>query len=310
MPSLPYRVYDVFTDTPLAGNPLAVVDLREDGLSDEAMQTLAKEFNLSETVYLMPPENPVHTAKLRIFTPARELPFAGHPTVGAAVALARDSVADGLSAGLVLMEEEIGLIRAAVKLEAVQASRTGGFAEFDLVDLPEETAWSPEKDDVALALGLAPHQIGFENHVPTDFDGGLPYFCIPVADMHALNSASPNSELFADVFDGGRNHDNCYLYTRETVGAKSHFATRMMWNVNGVVREDPATGSAASSLIGPIVKFDAPTEGMHRLTLEQGFAMGRPSHIDLELEMDAGGKLVAARLGGDAVCIAEGMLNL
>jgi trans-2,3-dihydro-3-hydroxyanthranilate isomerase len=310
MPSLPYRIYDVFTDTPLAGNPLAVVDLREQGLNDEAMQALAKEFNLSETVYLQVPDNAVHTAKLRIFTPDRELPFAGHPTVGAAIALARDGVADGISAGLVLLEEKIGLIRAAVKIESDMAARTGGFAEFDLVELPEETAWTPDKDDVALALGLAPHQIGFENHVPTDFDGGMPYFCIPVANMHALNSMMPNTELFSETFAGGRGHDNCYIYTRETVGSNSHFACRMMWNIGGSVREDPATGSAASSLIGAIVKFDEPTEGTHRMTLEQGFAMGRPSHIGLELEMDAGGSLIAARLGGDAVCLAEGTLHL
>lgn len=310
MPSFPYRVYDVFTNAPLAGNPLAVVDLRGQSMSDEAMQALAKEFNLSETVYLQAPDNGVHTAKLRIFTPDRELPFAGHPTVGAAIALARDGVADGLSAGLVLMEEEIGLIRAAVKIDSDRAARTGGFAEFDLVELPEENAWSPDKDDVALALGLAPHQIGFENHVPTDIDGGMPYFCIPVADMHALNSLEPNGSLFAEVFAGGRGHDNCYIYTRETVGANSHFACRMMWIINGSVREDPATGSAASSLIGAIMKFDEPTEGSHRMVLEQGFAMGRPSHIALELEVDAGGDLTAARLGGDAVCLAEGIVHL
>lgn len=310
MPSLPYYVFDVFTDTPLTGNPLAVVDLREQSLNDDLMQLLAKEFNLSETVYLQAPENPVHTAKLRIFTPDRELPFAGHPTVGAAIALARNGIADGLSTGLVLMEEKIGPIRAAVKIEGEKALRTGGFAEFDLIDLPEETSWSPEKDDVALALGLGPHQIGFENHMPTDFDGGLPYFCIPVADMHALNSVQAKASLFSEVFAGGRGHDNCYIYTRETVGANSHFACRMLWNINGAVREDPATGSAASSLIGAIVKFDAPTEGMHRMTLEQGFAMGRPSHIGLELEINATGSLVAARMGGDAVCVAEGTLHI
>lgn len=310
MPSLPYRIYDVFTDTPLAGNPLAVVDLREAGMSDEAMQMLAKEFNLSETVYLQAPDNPVHTAKLRIFTPDRELPFAGHPTVGAAVALARDCVADGLSTGLVLMEEEIGLIRAAVKSDGDKALRTGGFAEFDLVTLPTEKSWEPDKTDIALALGLTPDQIGFENHLPSDFDGGMPYFCVPLHDQNALSSVIPNGPLFAELFAGGRSHDSCYMYTRETVGANSAFACRMMWPVGGSVREDPATGSAASSLIGPIVKFDAPTEGMHRLTLEQGFTMGRPSHIGLELEINAGGSLVAARLGGDAVCVAEGTLSL
>lgn len=308
--SLPYRIYDVFTDTPLAGNPLAVVDLREGELSDEDQQKLAKEFNLSETVFLVPSMNPVHTARLRIYTPDRELPFAGHPTIGAAVALARDSVADGLSAGLVLMEEKIGLIRAAVRVEGDQSARVGGFAEFDLVGAPKEKEWAPDKDDVALALGLAPHQIGFENHVPTDFDGGMPYFCVPLHDLDALNNVVPNAPLFADLFAGGRGHDSVYMYTRETVGADSAFAARMMWPVGGSVREDPATGSGVASLAGAIIKFDAPMEGRHRLVIEQGFAMGRPSRIELELEMDAAGDLTTARLGGNAICVAEGTLSL
>ncbi|MFK7792647.1 MAG: PhzF family phenazine biosynthesis protein [Devosiaceae bacterium] len=308
--SIPYRIYDVFTDTPLAGNPLAVVDLREGQMNDEAMQMLAKEFNLSETVYLHSPDNPVHTAKLRIFTPDRELPFAGHPTVGAAVALARDSIADGLDTGLVLMEEQIGLVRTAVNVAGAQSERTGGFAEFDLVSLPVESPWSPEKTDIALALGLTPDQIGFENHVPSSFDGGMPYFCVPLHDLNALQSVKPNAPLFAKVFAGGKGHDSCYMYTRETVGSHSHFAARMMWPVGGTVREDPATGSAVASLAGAIMKFDGLMEGRHRLHIEQGFAMGRPSLIELELEVDAAGTLQTARLGGDAVCVAEGTLTL
>ena len=308
--AVPYRIYDVFTDTPLAGNPLAVVDLRSASLPEARLQALAREFNLSETVFLLPPQNPVHTAQARIFTPDRELPFAGHPTVGAAVALAREGLADGLDAGLILIEETIGLIRAAVRIEADAAARTGGFAEFDLVTLPSREAWTPDRDDVALALGLAPHQIGFENHQPSLFDGGMPYFCVPVHDLEALNAVRPNGPLFADLFAGGRGHDSAYIYTRETVGAHSAFAARMMWPVGGVVREDPATGSGVASLAGAIMAFDGPMEGMHRLTIEQGFAMGRPSHIDLELEVDASGRLVAARIGGDAVCVAEGMLHV
>ncbi|WP_375568379.1 PhzF family phenazine biosynthesis protein [Ahrensia marina] len=308
--TIPYRIYDVFTDTPMTGNPLAVVDLREQDLSDADQQKLAKEFNLSETVFLFDGTNPVHTARLRIYTPDRELLFAGHPTIGAAVALARDSVADGLSTGLVLMEEEVGLIRAAVNVDADQASRTSGFAEFDLVTMPKQLPWEPDKDDVALALGLSPHQIGFENHVPSQLDGGLPYFCVPLHDLDALNSITPNGPLFAELFNGGQNHDSVYIYTRETVNADSAFAARMMWPVGGSVREDPATGSGVASLSGAIVAFDAPMEGSHRLKIEQGFVMGRPSIIELELDIDPNGHLSASRLGGDAVCVAEGTLLL
>ncbi|MEM6383963.1 MAG: PhzF family phenazine biosynthesis protein [Pseudomonadota bacterium] len=308
--TLPYRIFDVFTQTPLAGNPLAVVDRREVSLSDERMQALAGEFNLSETVFLCPPDKPSHTASLRIFTPDRELPFAGHPTVGAAVALGCDLFSAGIDTGIVLLEEQIGLIRSAVRVDADPAMRTGGFAEFDLATLPTRAPWDVDKADLALALGLSPHQIGFENHVSSDFDGGMPYFCVPVHDLDALNSIQPNAPLFAERFAGGRGHDSMYAYTRETVGAHSAFAARMMWPVGGVVREDPATGSAVASLAGAIMAFDAPMEGLHRLTIEQGFAMGRPSHIELELEVDSAGSLRAARLGGHAVCVAEGVLKL
>lgn len=310
MPSFDYRIYDVFTGTPLAGNPLAVVDLRQHILSDAAMQALAGEFNLSETVFLLNPENRVHTARLRIFTPDRELPFAGHPTVGAAVALARDGIADGLSTGLVLMEEKIGLIRAAVRVAEDKGERFGGFAQFDLVSLPQPFDWTYERDDLALALGLLPQQIGFENHVPCAVDGGMPYFLVPVNDMQALGSIAPNGPLFAQSFAGERGHDSVYVYTRETVGSHSAFAARMFWPVGGAVREDPATGSAVASLAGAIMAFDEPSEGEHRLVIEQGFAMGRPSHIQLELEVAANGALIAARLGGDAVCVAQGVLTL
>ena len=307
---VPYSLYDVFTDTALAGNPLAVVDLRAASLPEARLQALAREFNLSETVFLLPPERPVHTARLRIFTPDRELPFAGHPTVGAAVALARDTLADGIEAGLLLMEEPIGLIRAAVRMAGDAAARRRGFAEFDLATLPKRRPWEADRDDIALALGLSPHQIGFENHVPSDFDGGMPYFCVPVRDLEALSALRPDPALYARTFAGGVGHDSVYAYTRETVGAHSDFAARMMWPVGGMLREDPATGSGVASLAGAIMTFDAPMEGTHRLTIEQGFAMGRPSHIALELEVDAGGTLAAARLGGHAVCIAEGVLHL
>ncbi len=307
---VPYRIYDVFTDQVLAGNPLAVVDARSEHLDEATQQKLAKEFNLSETVFLLNADNAIHTARLRIYTPDRELPFAGHPTVGAAVALAADSIADGLDTGLVLLEEEIGLIRAAVQVAADREERRGGFAEFDLVSKPVEEPWSPEKDDIADALGLPPAHIGFENHVPTSFDGGMPYFCVPVHNLEALSSVVPNGPVFEEVFAGGRGHDSVYMYTRETVGADSSFSARMMWPVGGAVREDPATGSGVASLAGAIMKFDEPMEGIHRLKVEQGFAMDRPSCIELELAIRPDGSLETARLGGHAVCLAEGTLVL
>ncbi|MEM6712121.1 MAG: PhzF family phenazine biosynthesis protein [Pseudomonadota bacterium] len=317
-PTISYRLYDVFTDERLAGNPLAVVDVRagdnaarlDAGGAGDQLQAIAKEFNLSETVFLLSPANPLHTARLRIYTPDRELPFAGHPTVGAAVALARDEVANGLSDGLILMEEEIGLIRAAVRVPSDATDRLNGFAEFDLVTHAERFDWTPDRGDLALALGLRTDQVGFENHEPTGFDGGMPYFCVPVHDLAALNEVVPNGPLFAKTFAGGLGHDGVYIYTRETISAGAQFAARMMWPVGGSVREDPATGSAVASLAGAIMHFDAPMEGAQRVCVEQGYAMGRPSQIELELTVGPSGALHSARLGGNVVCLGEGVLYL
>src|SRR5262249_3905269 len=133
---LSYHVLDVFTDTRFGGNPLAIV-LDADGLDTARMQRVAREFNLSETVFVQKPQNAAHTARVRIFTPAAELPFAGHPTVGTGALLAelKSSAASGRGDALVVLEEEIGVVRVGVRL------RTGAapFAEFDAPRLPEES---------------------------------------------------------------------------------------------------------------------------------------------------------------------------
>src|SRR5262249_27393878 len=161
---LPYYVLDVFTRTPFHGNPLAVV-LEADALETGRMQTIAKEFNLSETVFVQKPEREAHTARIRIFTPGREVPFAGHPTVGTGVLLAELRFTHGGSNGeaLVVLEEKIGIVRVGVRLRAGVAP----FAEFDAPKLPEDLGALPPTDRIAAALGLRTGEIGFENHRPT-----------------------------------------------------------------------------------------------------------------------------------------------
>ncbi len=130
----PYALLDVFTDKVLAGNPLAVV-LDAKGLSEAQMQQIASEFNLSETVFVLPPDKVAHNASIRIFTPSMELPFAGHPTVGTAVLMAenRFGAPDNDMNALVLLEEKIGLVRCAVTLEKGKPTT----AEFDVPELPK-----------------------------------------------------------------------------------------------------------------------------------------------------------------------------
>lgn len=298
----PYAIYDVFTTHALSGNPLAVV-FDGAGLSGEAMQAIAREFNLSETVFVMKPENELHNAALRIFMPGGELPFAGHPTVGAAIAIAEREGRLDNGAALVALEEAIGLVRAAVRRD-----RKGIFAEFDLPKLPEHLPNPVTKEAAAAALGIDVHEIGFENHMISAWSAGVPYVCVPVRNLDVAQRVRMDNGLWlAALGDPDPYGAPCpYVYCRETVHHDSAFHVRMFAGIHGIP-EDPATGSAAAAFAGAVVHFDEPSIGLHRLLIEQGIEMGRPSHIQLEIEVEHA-TLMAARIGGHAVKVAEGML--
>ncbi|MCX8571387.1 PhzF family phenazine biosynthesis protein [Aminobacter sp. MET-1] len=296
-----YFIYDVFTEDRLAGNPLAVV-VEANGLNTASMQAIAREFNLSETAFVLPPKTPTHKAKVRIFTPDYEMPFAGHPTVGTAIALT-EMAQDSDLAGIFVLEENIGLVRCAV-------NKIGNslFAEFDLPKLPEPLPLAASSDAVAAALGLSPHEIGFENHRVSLWSAGVPYITVPVADTKVAARIRFDNEAWFTF--SPRKSDSAvasaYIYCRETVGHDNAFHARMI--VPGSPSyEDPATGSAAAAFAGAIMQFDKPTDGVSRFWIEQGIEMGRPSKIRLELDV-AAGNLVAARIGGHAVRVAEGAI--
>lgn len=294
-----YAVYDVFADEVLAGNPLAIV-LDADGLSDGAMQKIAKEFNLSETVFVLPAEGVGHASAMRIFTPGCELPFAGHPTVGTAVALSEGAQPTDLS--ILVLEQKIGLVRCAVSRKGDAA-----FAEFDLPRLPKRLDCEVEKASFAAALGLGAHEVGFENHVPQLWSAGVPYVTVPVAGLDAAARARCDGALWAEIapqVDGIV--ADPYVYCRETVGHDCAFHARMFAPYMGIP-EDPATGSAAAAFAGAIHHFDQSGAGSHRHWIEQGIEMGRPSRIRLEMDVE-GGAITAARIGGHAVKVAEGTL--
>lgn len=299
-----YAVYDVFTDRKLAGNPLAVV-FDADGLDDTAMQAIAGEFNLSETVFVRRAQNPAHTARLRIFTPAHELPFAGHPTVGAAVA-----IAEAQNGGAVrphdlvcVLEENVGPVRCAVKI----AESGAAFAEFDLPRKSVRLDALLDRQAIADACGLKASQIGFENHAPSLWSAGVAYVLIPVHDLAAASEAEFDLALWQRCvpFAEGR-LASAYLYCRGAVNHLARFHARM-FSVEG--REDPATGSAVAALSGAIQFFDQLVDGHHPLLVEQGVEMGRPSIIHLHLDI-ASGQILGARIGGQAVRVATGMLHV
>ncbi len=299
---LAFHTLDVFTETRFGGNPLAVV-LGADDLRPDQMQAIAREFNLSETVFVLKPQSPFHSGHIRIFTPEIELPFAGHPTVGTAILLADLKGAGGGSDGdaIIVLEEQVGAIRIGVRFREGRAP----FAEFDVPKLPEDIGGVPTAERAASALTLIPSEIGFANHRPTRFSAGVPYSFIPIASLDAMEKARINPASWQAAFgDSG----GVYLYTSATMHATSQIHARMFMPAAGV-GEDPATGSAAAALAGAIYEFDRLPEGTHRRVIEQGFEMGRPSLIALTMEV-RGGKLSGVRIGGHAVRVLEGTLTI
>ncbi len=301
---MPRRFFtlDVFTASPLAGNPLAVV-LDALGLGDAGMQAIAREFNLSETVFVLPPNDPHQRARLRIFTPAHELPFAGHPTVGTAVLLGlldhgprHGTLAFGL-------EEGVGLVPCAVEIEG----EGRGNAVFTLPRLPGRVGEIGPYADIAAALDVAEGDIGFDNHLPARYSAGVPYAIVPLASRAAVDKARGRFGHWAQAF-GGSEFDAAFLYCREPVDARHAFYARMFAPAGGIP-EDPATGSAAAAFAGAVMDYDRPVDGEHLLVIEQGYAMGRPSRIRLTLSV-ANGALTKASIGGDAVVVGEGSLFL
>ena len=299
---MPRKFYtlDVFADQALAGNPLAVV-LDSQGLDTAAMQTIAREFNLSETVFVSEPRNPINTAAVRIFTPSRELPFAGHPTVGTAVLLAHLRARDLLGAQdlRVVLEEQIGEVVCVARHRRGEAMA----AYFTLPRLPAPAGEAPPAAGLAEKLGLKPEDIGFGAHAPSVYGVGAPFIFVPVATLDAMKRADPLKTAWGA--DGG---PAVFLYCPETERADGAYHARMFAGGWGIA-EDPATGSAVASFAAVVMAYDRPPDGDHMLIIEQGYEMGRPSLISLGLVVE-GGALASATIGGSAVIVSEGTLRL
>ena len=297
---LRYHRLDVFTDTPFCGNPLAIVE-DADGLAADEMQAVAREFNLSETVFLQAPRDPVHTARLRIFTPQTELPFAGHPTIGAAAFIAESRAGDILlrSDVVIALEAEIGLLRC----EALRSKAGVVFAQF-VSPAPRKLGPAPPPEAIAAALSLAAEDIGFGGHQPTCWSAGVPFLFAPVASREILDRAQ-RGVGFAATLAGVA---GVYVYSRETADPVSAVHARMLANGLGV-DEDPATGSAVAAFAGVAHEFERPSDGEHEIFIEQGHKIGRPSRLTLGVSVEAG-RLTAVRVGGQVVSVGEGTLRL
>jgi trans-2,3-dihydro-3-hydroxyanthranilate isomerase len=291
-----FTTLDVFTDRRFAGNPLAVVRDAE-GLDTAAMQAIAREFSHPETVFVLPPADPAHRARVRIFTPARELPFAGHPTVGTAVLLGR--IDGGGAARELVLEEDIGAVRCMVEPIDDQRGRT----RFTLPQLPVEAGAVPDDATIAAALGLSAADIGCRAFRPSRWSAGVAVTFIPVARIDHVAKYRPDAARLVATFGDGA----VYLFCGDAAQPGHAFHARMFAPAMGVP-EDPATGAAAAAFAGLLAAGGGLADGEHAFAIEQGYEMGRPSVIRLALVV-AAGKLVSASVGGDAVIVTEGTIE-
>lgn len=296
---LEFHTLDVFTRQPFAGNPLAVV-LGADGLSVAQMQRIAREFNLSETIFVMAPVNPVHSARVRIFFPTAEIPFAGHPTIGCAILLATLAHPSGDFETQITLEEEAGLV-------PVTVTRKGGMvtAEFTAPMTPQAAPGSAPPALIAAALDLAPADLGLGPHQPGLWQGGPAFLYVPVADQAVLARARPIEPHWSALMEAA-GVDSAWVYTQGN-GPDNYHAR--MFSPGAGIPEDPATGSAAAIFAAQLRAARLLRPGDNRVTIRQGVDMRRPSDISVTIGYGPDG-LGQIRVAGQAVRISEGRIRI
>ena len=293
---LNYLLLDVFTRERLKGNQLAVV-CKADGLLDGEMQAIAREFNLSETVFILKPHVERNTASIRIFTPEVELPFAGHPTVGASVVLGLQNRVTA-----VRLEEQIGLITALFE----KTDKRSGEARFALPRLPTRVAGLDDRAAISLALGIERDEIGCGAYQPAVYSAGVEFHLVPVRDAGVLARVVLNMGQWAQTFPHG--HHSVYIFT-ETPNERDNDLAARMFSPGMGLAEDPGTGAAAAALIGLLSEHANIGTGQLDYVLRQGHEMGRPCRITIQLRKD-NDVLIHGGIGGHAVIVGEGVLDL
>jgi trans-2,3-dihydro-3-hydroxyanthranilate isomerase len=298
---LDYMTVDVFTDRRFGGNPLAVVANAE-GLASDEMQSIAAEFNLAETAFVLPPQEPSHTAEVRIFTPRAELPFAGHPNIGTAFVLARLGTIYGRAVGDPLtFEEKAGLVR----LELI---RDGGSIAGARLSAPQTLRRGEDiaVDVVAAACAIAAGDIETANHRPCIASCGVGFVLAELKGRSSLAAAQPRSEAFAKHLPADQ-ATGILLYVRDRHDDIDIHA-RMFAPLYGVP-EDPATGSGNAALAGLLASLRPESDLTLQLRIAQGIEMGRPSLLEAAAKKK-GGRITELRIGGRCVAMMRGVLEL
>lgn len=287
-----YHVVDVFTQTRFGGNPLAVV-LDADDLSGDEMQRIAREFNFSETSFVLRPDDPAHVARVRIFTPVYEMPFAGHPNVGTAFVLAKLGVITGARASF---EQKAG---------PVEIATSGADGLTMAIRAPEALSLGAEvqAEAVAAAVSLPVEAILTATHKPVVASVGASFVVAEVAGREALAAAKADPAAQAVLKDGfGRG--SVYLYSRDlgqNDGA-ADWSARMFSASDS--REDPATGSASGAAAALAHRCGLVPKDGAAFRLVQGVDMGRPSAIEVRVGEDG------VTIGGNCVPVMSGRLEI
>ena len=290
---------DVFTDTRFGGNPLAVLP-HASGLDTEQMQLIAREFNFSESTFVLPPEQG-HTRRLRIFTRFQELPFAGHPNIGTAFVLAAAGLLGDIEAHTqIIFEEDAGLVPITIRKQAdnniyceLQAPET----------LTLGAAISVEQ--MATVLSLQPHDIEIQTHRPQQASVGLPFVLTEVKTRAALQKANPHIDALRELAASGV-RPGMYVYTRSN--DEFDIRARMFAPLGGTI-EDPATGSANCALAGLLTHYHADASGDFRWRIAQGVEMQRPSMLDARTEK-RNGSVTGVWIAGNSVMVSKGQIEV
>jgi trans-2,3-dihydro-3-hydroxyanthranilate isomerase len=298
-----YLTADVFTDTPFGGNQLAVFpDAR--GIPEHRLLDVTREFNYAETTFVYPPSNPANTRQVRIFTPAAEVPFAGHPNVGTAHVLAAiGAIPLTGDTTKIVFEEKVGLVPVEIR------SKNGApvFAQLTAPRMPEVGPPPPGRAVLAKVLGLDAADFMDDPWMPQAMSTGLPFVFLPLASLAAVARARVRMDAWESAFKGAWSSE-LFVFARGGERPDTSFHARMF--APGLnVPEDAATGSACAALGGYLAARDTRRDGTLAWRVEQGFEMGRPSILEVEADV-AAGKVTAVRVGGSSIVVCEGMMSI
>jgi trans-2,3-dihydro-3-hydroxyanthranilate isomerase len=303
---IPFQTVDVFTESPFTGNPLAVItDARS--LTSEEMQQIAREFNYSETTFVLPPEDPEHTARVRIFDPANELPFAGHPNVGTGFVIARAGEVLGkpVNQNELTFEEITGLVKLTPvmvdgEIRGTRFRVPGAFESLETID-PEH---------VAACIGLTVASIVTTDHSPLRASVGLPFAFAELDSLESLAAASPDTSGFNranHTYPSDIDMFALFVYVR-TSSEPLTLRARMFAPLSNVP-EDPATGSASAAIGALLVSLESTADVNRSIVIDQGVEMGRASRINIEV-MKSAGAITNVFVSGNCAFVSHGVLIL